>query len=196
MSGLRGGRVLRQGDVAAARGAEAETGSLRREDGGRGWAATVAFHIRTGFADMSQVVPPESPRADNATLDTLDAFLASEAKRVKYPPPVCPDKDFGAATYFERTDGPLRTFLKCVISTAKNLAAKAGDRTKWGTFMLTDSPAVRAAVEREFVELDGVVTTGGAYGHVKFANSGVCVQHGAKQTRATRRTRGPCGRGA
>lgn len=145
------------------------------------WAATVAFHIRTGFADMSQVVPPESPRADNATLDTLDAFLASEAKRVKYPPPVCPDKDFGAATSFERTDGPLRTFLKCVISTAKNLAAKAGDRNKWGTFMLTDSPAVRAAVEREFVELDGrVVVTDGAYGNVKFANSGVCVQYGAQ----------------
>ena len=139
------------------------------------WVATVAFHIRTGFADMSQVVPPESPRADNATLDTLDAFLASEAKRVKYPPPVCPDKDFGAATAFERTDGPLRTFLKCVVSTAKNLADKAGDRNAWGTFMLTDSPAVRAAVEREFVELDArVVVTDGAYGHVKFANSGVC----------------------
>ena len=49
--------------------------------------------------------------------------------------------------------------------------------------MLTDSPAVRAAVEREFVELDGrVVVTDGAYGNVKFANSGVCVQHGAKQS--------------
>ena len=77
------------------------------------WVSTVAFHIRTGFADMSQVVPPDAPRVENATLDTLDAFLASEAKRVGYPAPVCPDKDFGAAVQYEPTDGPLRTFPEC-----------------------------------------------------------------------------------
>jgi hypothetical protein len=140
------------------------------------WVSTVAFHIRTGFADMSQVVPPDAPRVENATMDTLDAFLASEAKRVGYPAPVCPDKDFGAAVQYEPTDGPLRTFLKCVASTAKNLAGKAGDRDAWGTFMLTDSPAVRAVIERQFPTLDGrVVVTDGTFGHVIFANSGVCA---------------------
>jgi hypothetical protein len=125
---------------------------------------------------MSQVVPPDAPRVENSTMDTLDAFLASEAKRVGYPAPVCPDKDFGAAVQYEPTDGPLRTFLKCVASTAKNLAGKAGDRDAWGTFMLTDSPAVRAVIERQFPTLDGrVVVTDGTFGHVIFANSGVCA---------------------
>jgi len=58
------------------------------------WGFTVAAHVRTGFADVSQVVPPKTRRRENATLQTIDAFLASEARRVPYPEPTCPAAQF------------------------------------------------------------------------------------------------------
>ena len=168
------GGCFGNGDAAAARGAEAETGSYARRWRTRGGSPRLRFTSAPGLRTCCRWFP-RSRLARTTRHWTLSTLSSRRRRRVNTRRRFARDKDFGAATAFERTDGPLRTFLKCVVSTAKNLADKAGDRNAWGTFMLTDSPAVRAAVEREFVELDArVVVTDGAYGHVKFANSGVC----------------------
>ena len=151
------------------------------------WSTMVGFHIRVGFADMSQVAPPDVERKEKATIDTIDAFLKAESLRVPYPPPRCPDESFGGfAGGYSADDGPLKIFLKCVVSTANILSVKklggagrggGGDPGEWGVFMTTDSPAVRLAVENEFPDLEGrIIVTDGAYGNVKFSNTGVCVE--------------------
>ena len=124
----------------------------------------MGFHIRTGFADMSQVNPPPGERAEEATLETIDAFLGSEATRVPYPAPQCPapweavedgeagpgPAGAGLAGPGPAGGGPLSIFLKCVVATAKDLVARGaggaargggGEPDKWGVFMTTDSPA-------------------------------------------------------
>ena len=54
-----------------------------------------------------------------------------------------------------------------------------GDKGEWGVFMTTDSPAVRLVVENQFPRLAGkIIVTDGAYGNVKFSNTGVCVDEG------------------
>ena len=154
------------------------------------WSTVVGFHIRVGFADMSQVAPPDVERVEEATVASIDAFLKSEAARVPYPAPTCPDKQLSngekdVLSDVSPDDGPLAIFLKCVVSTAKVLAERhlggggrggGGDPGAWGVFMTTDSPAVRTAVETQFPALEGrVIVTEGAYGNVKFSNTGVCT---------------------
>lgn len=144
------------------------------------WSTMVAFHIRTGFADMSQIAPPDAARAEEATLDTIDAFLRSEAARVPYPKPQCPDERFGGVVggAASMEDGPLKIFLRCVVSTAEVLSRRdevGGDDSTWGVFMTTDSPAVRTAVETQYPQLAGkLIVTDGVDGNVKYAPDGMC----------------------
>ena len=91
------------------------------------WSTMIGFHIRVGFADMSQVSPPDAERAEESTLETLDAFLKSESIRVPYPAPECPDTNFGGEGGrggVSAEDGPLTIFLKCVVSTAETLSKR------------------------------------------------------------------------
>ena len=60
----------------------------------RGWKQIVGAHIRTGFADMSQVEPPTNvPRVvKQADLASVDELLATERTKRTYPEPKCPIK--------------------------------------------------------------------------------------------------------
>lgn len=161
------------------------------------WTVVVAAHVRTGFADVSAVAPPETTRRENATLAGMDAFLAEEAARVPFPDPTCPDVDIAARNRVTEAVGPrlatggpsvadaapntapnasrpLSSFLRCVAATGRALAKDA----PWGVFLMTDAPGVRAVVDASAKELGipGVLATDGAYGHVKAGNTGVCAE--------------------
>ena len=168
------------------------------------WTVVVAAHVRTGFADVSAVAPPETTRRENATLAGMDAFLAEEAARVPFPDPTCPDVDIAARNRVTEAvgprlatggpsvadaapnaspnaSGPLSSFLRCVAATGRALAKDA----PWGVFLMTDAPGVRAVVDASAKELGipGVLATDGAYGHVKAGNTGVCAE--ARETKQT-----------
>ena len=169
------------------------------------WRVIVAAHVRVGFADVSQLPPPDVPREEKPTLANVDAFLASEAKRVPYPDPKCPAEDFGGADLLvdwpKPGDGPLSVFFDCVAKTAAALndgtrggegrgaaPAKRGthDPNAWGVFLTTDSPGMRSVIESSFPTLsDKIVVTDGAYGNVKFSNTGVCVEHSGDECDAS-----------
>ena len=169
------------------------------------WRVIVAAHVRVGFADVSQLPPPDVPREEEPTLANVDAFLASEAKRVPYPDPKCPAEDFGGADLLvdwpKPGDGPLSVFFDCVAKTAAALndgtrggegrgaaPAKRGthDPNAWGVFLTTDSPGMRSVIESSFPTLsDKIVVTDGAYGNVKFSNTGVCVEHSGDECDAS-----------
>ena len=60
----------------------------------------VASHRRarpSGVAGRQPTPLPDVPREEELTLANVDAFLASEAKRVLHPDPKCPAEDFGGA---------------------------------------------------------------------------------------------------
>jgi hypothetical protein len=143
----------------------------------RGWTKTVAAHVRVGFADISELAPPtDVRRAQNATLATIDEFLAQEAKRVPYPEPVC---SLGKSDSFSSnsSSAPLTGFLRCVAATGANVS---GGET-WGMFLMTDSPVIRSVVMANAVALgiENTLATSGAYGHVKATNTAVCVDDDA-----------------
>ena len=166
------------------------------------WRVIVAAHVRVGFADVSQLPPPDVPREEEPTLANVDAFLASEAKRVPYPDPKCPAEDFGGADLLVdwRTDGPLSVFFDCVAKAAAALirdARRRRTRRRPGEArdarpervgrIPHDGFAGHAVGDRiEFSELsDKIVVTDGAYGNVKFSNTGVCVEHSGDECDAS-----------
>lgn len=172
----------------------------------RGWQHVVAAHVRTGFADISELTPPmDLARAQNATLFTIDQFLSAEAKRAAYPKPVCPSVQLAHDQVVQRvrnlgasqedaaakakeqselissnvsTSKPFTGFLQCVAATGTVL----GNGDTWGVFLMTDSPAIRTVVEHNSNKLGikSVLATNGSYGHVKASNTAVCVDDGDK----------------
>lgn len=179
------------------------------------WSVVVAAHVRTGFADVSAVAPPETTRRENATLAGMDAFLAEEAARVPFPEPTCPDVDIAARNRVSEASGPriatgvpsvvdaapraapdasgpLSSFLRCVAATGRALAKDA----PWGVFLMTDAPGVRAVVDAsaKALGIPGVLATDGAYGHVKAGNTGVCAEAREKKKKRRMRRVGPARR--
>lgn len=155
----------------------------------RGWKQIVGAHIRTGFADMSQVEPPTNvPRVvKQADLASVDELLATERTKRTYPEPKCPikkdehsvswprgsdDEDAGAGS------APLTLFLKCLADLMRDVRLKESDPL--GLFFTTDSPAINAILHSpealEVLRVNGteVLSTVGSFGNVKFSNTGVC----------------------
>ena len=165
----------------------------------------VAAHVRVGFADVSQLPPPDVPREEEPTLANVDAFLASEARRVPYPDPKCPAEDFGGADLLVDWPKPGDAVRSPSFSTRRQgrralsdgtrggegrgaAPAKRGthDPNAWGVFLTTDSPGMRSVIESSFPTLsDKIVVTDGAYGNVKFSNTGVCVEHSGDECDAS-----------
>jgi len=154
----------------------------------RGWKQIVGAHIRTGFADMSQVQPPTNvPRVvKEPSLASVDNLLATERTKRDYPKPKCPIKNEHRVSWREESDeedadggsAPMTLFLKCLADLMRDVRLKESDPL--GLFFTTDSPAINAILHSpealKVLRVNGteVLSTVGSFGNVKFSNTGVC----------------------
>ena len=152
----------------------------------RGWKHIVGAHIRTGFADMSQVEPPmKIPRVvKEASLTSINELLTMERTKRKYPTPKCPIYKDEHRKNWPRSDeedagaAPMTLFLKCLADLMRDVRLKESDPL--GLFFTTDSPAINAVLHSpealEVLRVNGteVLSTVGSFGNVKFSNTGIC----------------------
>ena len=152
----------------------------------RGWKQIVGAHIRTGFADMSQIEPPTNiaRKVKQASLESVDDLLSLERTKRVYPEPNCPIRNAANKMSWapEREEGmedpPLTLLLRCLSDLMRDVRSKESDPL--GLFFTTDSPAINAvmhsseALQLLRVNASEVLSTVGSFGNVKFSNTGIC----------------------